>query len=149
MARKPWDPFRELESLVNQLSAFNTNHRSSAPGFSFGVPQQNMTVDVAEYDDEVEVIADLPGVAEEDIDIRVQGRELTLHVEQDSDMSEEDDDDARFVHRERRQSMAFTRTVRLPSDVNVEEAEATYTNGVLTVTIPKAGETDGHSISIE
>lgn len=145
MTRDPWDPFRELESLFNQMSAFD--QRSSTP-FGFNSPrQQQITVDVAEHDDEVEVLADLPGVAEEDIDLRVQDRKLMLSVEQNSEW-DEDEDETRFVQRERH-SMRHTRTVRLPAAVNAEEATAKYTNGVLTVTLPKRDGDDGHTIEID
>ncbi len=144
MTRDPWDPFRELESLLNQMSAFDQQSSLQLGGTS---SHQRITVDVVEHDDEVEVLADLPGVAKENIDLRVQDQKLTLSVEQNSDWDDEDDD-TRFVQRERH-SMRHTRTVRLPSAVNAEEATAKYTNGVLTVTLPKRDGADGHAIEID
>lgn len=145
MTRDPWNPFRDIESLFNQMSMLP----SASNARMFRHPATgNMTVNVAEYDDEVEVTADLPGVSEDAIDIRVRDGTLTLTVEQQT-RSETDDENPRFIRRERQQSMTLQRTVSIPTAVDEDEATAEYTNGVLTVTLPKLdSDDDGTAIEI-
>lgn len=108
-------------------------------------------VDVAEYDDEVVVMADLPGYDREDIDVRADDGRLTIRAERDTERETEDGEtEHRYLRRERRHE-SVTRTIDLPSGVDPEGAAATYRNGVLTVTLPSKrddGE-DGHRIDIE
>ncbi|GAB7009965.1 archaeal heat shock protein Hsp14 [Halorubrum trueperi] len=105
-------------------------------------------VDVAEYDDEFVVMADLPGYDREDIDVRAEDGRLTIRAERDA---EREDADRRYLRRERRHE-SVTRSVDLPTSVIETDASATYQHGVLTVTLPKdsADETDdGHRIDVE
>ncbi|MDZ5812133.1 Hsp20/alpha crystallin family protein [Halorubrum sp. AD140] len=123
-------------------------------------------VDVAERDDDVVVVADLPGYDRENIDVRVTDGRLTITAErgderEDASLDGEYDDaseggerDAaddgaleRYLRRERRRE-SVTRTVDLPSPVAEADATATYRHGVLTVTLPKATPTDGHRIDV-
>ncbi|MEM0492132.1 MAG: archaeal heat shock protein Hsp20 [Acidilobaceae archaeon] len=74
-------------------------------------------VDVIERDDEVWVIADVPGVSREDIDVRVTEREVTIKA----------------YSSERK----YYKTIDLPVEVNPETAKASYRNGVLEIKIKK------------
>lgn len=75
-------------------------------------------VDVVEKDDTITITAELPGVAKEDIDLEVTEDMLTINVE----------DEEREYYKE----------VYLPTEVNAEEAEATYRNGILDIELHKA-----------
>lgn len=105
-------------------------------------------VDVAEYDDEFVVMADLPGYDREDIDVRATDGRLTISAEHDT---EHEDGDRRYLRRERRHE-SVTRSVDLPASVIESDATATFQNGVLTVMLPKETDTDsndGHRIDVE
>jgi len=90
-------------------------------------------LDVADKDDKVIVKAELPGVTNEDIDVSVHGDVLTISGEKKA--STEDSGEG-YYHAERRYG-SFRREVRLPSAVDTEKVEATFRDGVLTITLPK------------
>ncbi|SFF85679.1 HSP20 family protein [Halopelagius inordinatus] len=106
-----------------------------------------VAVDVADEDDEFVVVADLPGVEKEDIDLTITERVLTIEATHETD---EQHGSEEYIRRERRHE-SVRRTVRLPEDIVADEASASYNNGVLTVTLPKVT-TDGddsHRIDVE
>jgi len=115
-----------------------------------GVRRSGIDVDVAEYDDEFVVMADLPGFDREDIDLTVRGGVLSIRAEREIS-SDEGDDAGAYLRRERR-AESMRRSITLPAEVREDEASATYANGVLTVTLPKVhadeGEDDGHHIDV-
>lgn len=105
-------------------------------------------VDVAEWDGDYLVIADIPGFEREDIDLRL--RDGTLHIS--ATHKGEHEPEVERYHRRERAHRSVSRTVDLPGPVEEEAAEATYENGVLSVTLPKAHQTDpeeGRQISIQ
>ena len=87
-----------------------------------------------EDDDTVFVEAELPGLTEEDIDVTVAGNELTIKGERAGFEPKE----GTTVHRRERGTGAFSRIVHLPMDINDDQVEAAFRNGVLTVTLAKA-----------
>jgi HSP20 family protein len=115
------DPFGEIERLFDQ---FGVDLDGGA-----GVP-----VDVLDAGDAIEVTADLPGYETEDIDVQLRdGRRLTIAAEASEETEHEE---GRFVTRERTQR-ATSRTITLPEAVDEAGTEAAYTNGVLTIRLPK------------
>jgi HSP20 family protein len=94
-------------------------------------------VDVRETDQEVEVIAELPGMDEEDVDVSVSQGMLTIRGEKTFEREEED---VAYVLRECSYGRV-ERIVPLPDGLDVDSAQATFRNGVLTVRIPKTAET--------
>lgn len=104
------------------------------------------SVDVADYGEELVVVADLPGFEKSDIDLSVGEDALTVRAERETDESAESDV---YVRRER-SSRSVSRTVPLPAAVDADAASASYVNGVLTVTLPKL-DTDesSHRIDID
>ncbi|UIP00658.1 Hsp20/alpha crystallin family protein [Halobaculum sp. CBA1158] len=112
-----------------------------------GSRRSGVDIDVAEYDDEVVVVADLPGFEREDIDVTVRDGVLSIHAERTT--AREDGDDGAYLRRERR-AASLRRSVSLPAAVDEDDASATYTNGVLTVSLPTVadGDEDGHRIDV-
>jgi HSP20 family protein len=121
-------------------------------GGAAGSPGRGISLDVAEYDDQLVVMADLPGYEREEIDLTIDGDSLRIRAERThADEHEGDDRMGRYVRRERRHE-AVTRSVTLPARVEESGASATYANGVLTVRLPKvdaAASDAGHRIDIE
>lgn len=103
-------------------------------------------VDVVEWGGEFLVLADLPGFEKQDIDLRVTDH--TLHIDAEH-KAEEEFGEEDFLHRERART-DVSRTIPLPEDVEEGEVSATYENGVLTVTLPKAAEEaeEAHKITV-
>jgi HSP20 family protein len=131
-------PLDDIERIVEQLS---TSLEQGVSEFRGGA----VAVDVEERDDEYVAHADLPGYDREDVDVQVGDRHLTVRAER---RTEREDREGEYVRRERRHE-SVSRTVDLPGPVDREAASATYRNGVLSVTLPKADEAGGHRIEIE
>jgi HSP20 family protein len=116
---------REMDRLFDD--AFRGFGLSSFGGNGIGWPH----VEVVEQDKEVRVTAELPGLEEKDVEVQVDDNVLTLRGEK---RTEVDDDDRRYSER---YYGRFERRIALPAEVDEERANATFRNGVLTVTLPK------------
>jgi len=137
------NPFDEIEQFFGRAP--------SGSDRAWGRDLRTTDIDVAEYDDEFVVMADLPGYDREDIDVRATDGRLTITAERDAEREngEHEDADRRYLRRERRHE-SVTRSVDLPGPIADEGASATYRHGVLTVTLPKTVEEadDGHRIDV-
>ena len=91
-------------------------------------------IDVAEEEDAIIVRAEVPGCKADDIDISVHGNVLTISGEKK--LSEEKKEKG-YYHVESSYG-SFRREVTLPTDVNQSKVDATYKDGVLSITLPKA-----------
>ena len=105
---------------------------------------RGVAVDVVDQGDSYVVTADLPGYEREDIDVRLSGTSLTIGASRETETSEEEE---QYVRQER-SSQSVSRTLRLPERVDEESTDASYNNGVLTITLGKASDDGGESIPI-
>ena len=101
--------------------------------------------DVSETDDQLTVKAELPGIAEKDIDISISDGILTVKGEKKHEKEEEN---ARYHTVERRYG-SFSRTMRLPDDVDTERVDATFKDGILKLTLPKIEASKPRKIEIK
>ncbi len=99
------------------------------------------SIDVVETDTEIRLTVDLPGLEEKDFDVKIDGDVLTLKGEKRS-ASEEEKDGYRHVERVHGR---FERSLRIASEFDTGKATASYSNGVLTVTLPKPPEAQARS----
>lgn len=95
------------------------------------------SIDISETDDAIQVTTDVPGMKAEDVDIEIRNDHLTISGDT-SEETESKQKDGRTYHRIERRSGSFSRTVRLPCDVQQDKVAAELKDGVLTVTLPKA-----------
>ena len=102
-------------------------------------------VDVKETDKAYILEADLPGLTEKDVDVRVEGNTLTLSSHKEEERKEEHEG---YLRRER-YSRSFRRSFRLPEDVDKDKINARFQKGVLTLTMPRTGEKREGGRSIE
>jgi HSP20 family protein len=104
----------------------------------------SMAVDMYETDDSVIVSTAIPGMKAEDIEVSVTGDTLTIKAEtkEDSEIEREN-----YLRRERRFG-SCCRSITLPGGLEADKAEADYTDGILTLTFPKAEETKPKSIKV-
>lgn len=112
-----------------------------------GAPVVSPSLDVIDKEDEVKLIADLPGLAETDIDVQVTDSTLTISGEKREDLEEGDKQGERYV-RERRFG-SFTRRISLPEGIDQDNIDASFKNGVLTVRLPKKPEAQHSARKIE
>lgn len=114
-----------------------------------GATAYGMDIDVRNGDEEIVVVADLPGFEKEDIDLSIAERTLTISASRET-REDTEGTEGEYLHRERRHE-STRRTVGLPENVMVDDATAAYKNGVLTVTLPteRADSDDSHRIDID
>jgi HSP20 family protein len=101
---------------------------SAFGGFGAGPP-----LDVSETDKQLTLRFELPGVKPDDVEINVSGSVLTLRGEKSESREEKS---ATCTYSERSYG-SFSRSVQLPSTVDPDKVEATYKDGVLSVTLGK------------
>lgn len=102
-------------------------------------------VDVEETKEAFKFRADLPGLNKKDITISLEDHRLTIKGERKSEV---DENTSRY-HRVERAYGSFCRSFRLPATVLSDQVEASYREGVLEVTIPKAEEVKPREIEIK
>ena len=134
----------------NPLSFFDDmreNMRNFFEDFpSWSTTSRSPAVDVREEDKQYVVEAELPGMTEKDVEVDVDEDTLTIASKRQEETEEKKEG---YLRRERR-STAFKRSFALPPDVEESKIDATFKNGLLTVTLPKGKETARHrSISVK
>lgn len=143
----PSNPFTDLERLVEQMQ---DNFEQAAETWGMGhLPgSTNVRVDLEDTGDSFVLSADLPGFETDDIDVRLTDQ--LLHIEASHETEDEQErEDGNYIRKERRKQ-SITRSIRIPTTVESESITATYNNGVLTVTMPKAtAEESGQQIDID
>lgn len=102
-------------------------------------------IDMSEDDKSVKVIAELPGMNEKDIDINLSKDSLTIKGQK----KEEKEQKGEQTYYAERSFGSFTRVIPLPTEVNPDKAEANFSNGVLTVSMPKMHEEKKEQKKIE
>ncbi|THE63950.1 Hsp20/alpha crystallin family protein [Salinadaptatus halalkaliphilus] len=107
-----------------------------------------MGIDLADRGDEFVLTADVPGFEKDDIELHLS--DDTLHIAAEHEETDEREDDEFYIRSER-QRRSLRRSVTLPDQVEEDAIEATYRNGVVTVTMPKreSTEPDGRTIDLE
>lgn len=108
------------------------------------VGQFSPSIDVKDDEKEITITAELPGLEKDAIDVQVRGDELVLRGEKREEKSEEN---GNWVRKEII-SGSFMRRVTLPSEVDVEHANAKMDKGVLTIRFPKTGSKTAKSIKV-
>jgi HSP20 family protein len=93
-------------------------------------------VEVVETDKDIRIAAELPGMDEKDVEVSVSDDVLTIRGEKRAEI---DDKERHFSER---YYGRFERRIPLPFEVEDDRAEASFENGVLTVTLPKSPEAE-------
>lgn len=122
----PFDEFfSEIERMMNDMMGSNANVHFES---NTGSPDtgRDVHMDIHESDAEVRVVADIPGVDKEEIELKCDGQ--TLHLDAEGD------------------GRTYSERLSLPSPVDEGSASATYNNGVLEVVFDRSG--DSTSIDI-
>ena len=102
------------------------------------------SVDIMEKDGNLILRAELPGLTEKEIELKIEGNILTLKGERKM----ENEDDKGTYHRVESYYGSFTRSFRLPDTVDHEKINAEYKNGILKVTMPQKPEVKPREIPV-
>ena len=127
-----YNPFRELDDMMTPLRLFQDSVNRI---FSEGAATRPWTpsVDIKETENEITLIADVPGVDQKDLEIKIEDGTLTLKGERKF----EEEKQGEGYHRIERGYGSFVRCFSIPDSVDPEKVKASYKNGVLTVHLPK------------
>ena len=140
-----YNPNRSYLNLWNDFDALLGNlFNESNPGSS-----RSITVDIRENSDSYLIEAELPGFSEQDIDVKVEDRTLSISAarEQKEEQKQNEKDD-QYLVKERR-SETYSRSFSLPEDVDVEKIDGNYKNGILTLKLVKKPETKPKNIKVK
>jgi len=103
------------------------------------------STDIAEHDDAYVVKVELPGVAKDDVRITLDSNILTIRGEKKQESATKREN----FHRVERSYGAFQRSFTLPTTVKSDRIDATYKDGILTVSLPKAEEAKPKQIEVK
>lgn len=103
-------------------------------------------VDVSETDNEIKVVANVPGIDPEKLNIEVGDDYLSLSGKIEKENKDEKDGK---VYRYEREYGEFRREFALPARVKADQISAKAKNGVLTITLPKSDEEKKHKVRVE
>jgi HSP20 family protein len=145
---EPWKPM-DIETMFNDfISDFWSprvpwRRRSAWPVRA--VASQVPAVDLYDQNDEFIVKAEIPGLAKEEVDVSIEGNTLTIKGEK----KKQEEVKRQDYYYSERSFGAFSRTVELPSPVQPDKVNATFTNGVLEIRLPKTEEAKKNVIKVK
>jgi len=135
------DPFqtfpKDIDGLLNRFSVDGVSERltrATAP-----------RLDLSETNDALEIHLDMPGMNADEIDIQLMGNTVCIAGEH----KEKEEDGRKKFHRVERHRGKFSRSIVLPCAVQQDKIQATYRNGVLTLTLPKTEVTKTRRIPVK
>lgn len=139
--QEPWHPFDSLRRQVDRLFdefdrpwhlPFGRHGLESTPLWQGG-PTRIPAVDVVEKDNAFEITAELPGLDEKDVEVKLVGGNLIITGEKRQEHQEDKDG----YHLSERSYGSFQRSFALPEDIDREQIDARFSKGVLHLSVPK------------
>ncbi len=138
-----FDPFRDIGGLRREIERIfdplplRNDYDLAETG--------SVPLDIFEEGSDIVVKASIPGFKPEEIKVDVRGDVLHIIGESKKDESKKE----RNYHMKEHRYARLERSVVLPTEVNVDKAEATFKNGILTLTMPRSEKTMAHVIPIK
>jgi len=133
------DVWREMERLRREMDGLFSNYGRSAPSAAYPL------INVYEDNENVVVTSELPGATKENVSITYSDGVLTISGKSEKPASVKSMTPLRIERTEG----TFEKTVRIASKINQNAINAAFSNGILTITLPKAEEAKPKSITIE
>jgi HSP20 family protein len=145
LMRPSLNPFGSLQREIDRL--FDEFTRG------LGIPGRVLNnlvpkTDVAETDQSIEITAELPGLERKDVDISLEDNMLVIRGEKKFE-KEEKDESGKNYHVAERSYGAFYRLIALPKGVDASRIQATMSNGVLKIAIPKPAQSETKKIEVK
>ncbi|MCK9357603.1 MAG: Hsp20/alpha crystallin family protein [Dehalococcoidia bacterium] len=139
-----WEPMG-MTSLRQAMDHLFEDSFVRPSGLFSALRAESPAVDMFQTDKDVVVKASLPGMKADDVDISVTGDVLTIKGEhrEEQEIKEEN-----YFRKEMRFG-SFARSLEIPVPVKVDKAEATFENGVLTLTLPKTEAVQPKAIKVK
>lgn len=138
-----WEPFRDLMSMRDDFDRLFESFFGGMPVIreDFWTP----SVDIIENNGNIEVKAEIPGMKKEDIKVTVRDNVLSIAGER----KQEHETKEKTFHRIESYYGEFSRSIRLPSDVEADKIKAIYKDGILNITLPKPESAKPKKIEVE
>ena len=141
-----WTPWREMAALQNRINRIfdGSFFRENSADDDLALQHWNPVVDIYDNDDKLVIKADLPGLSKDDITIDLKNRVLTVQGERsvENEVKEEN-----YYRRERNYGK-FCRAFTMPAEVDSDQINAAFKDGVLKIDIPKPKEQRPRQIAI-
>jgi HSP20 family protein len=139
------DPFIQIQKNMDNIIERFFEGGSLLTGDTFKDYNWYPKIDIAEGKDKITVNLEIPGVDSKDLDIKLDGRFLTIKGEKKNEKKEKDDN---YYHMERSYGY-FNRKLELPADVLESDVDALYKKGILTIKLKKTEEAQAKKIEIK
>lgn len=142
-----WEPFRDLLSLQDRMNRLfeESLARGTAKQHEERPSQWSPAVDILETDGEVVLLAEVPGVDLENIELQIRDNVLTLRGERTFENSLKKE----HYFRIERSYGSFNRSFTLPSTIEQEQVQARLKDGILEVRMPKRTQGRSRTIALE
>ena len=141
----PWRPFSEVGSLRREMDRLWDSFFGERPLARMWEREWAPSLDVSETKDDFVVKVEIPGIDAKDIDISLTGDVLTIKGEKKQEKEQKEED----YHLVERSYGAFSRSVRLPAEVESAKIKASCKHGILKVTLPKSEKVKAKEVKIK
>jgi HSP20 family protein len=147
-SQEPWSPVTGMESLRSEMDQLLNSFFGTMPSAGATEGLWYPRVDLREYDQEFVLVADLPGMQQDDINITVENNILTLQGKRTFEHEGQHGQNGDAHYRERAFG-TFCRRFTLGAAVDADSITATYKAGVLEVHIPKTAAAQPKRIAVQ
>jgi HSP20 family protein len=144
MAIIRWDPFGDFVTLRDRMNRLFEDMSGSKEEKDLMTRAWAPSVDIYENENEVVLCAEIPGVEEKDVEIKVEDNNLIIKGERKFEKEAKEEN----YHRIERSYGSFFRSFALPSYIDQDKIEAEHENGVLRVRMPKKAELKPRKVKI-
>jgi len=144
MAIIRWNPFTELESMQRHINRL-FEERKGKEGYRDELSAFAPLVDIYETKDTINMDVELPGLAKEDVTLRIEDDTLIIAGER----KDETQSQGKNYHRVERVYGRFSRSFSLPTNIDKDKVNASFKNGILKVSLPKKEEAKPKQIKIK
>jgi HSP20 family protein len=133
-----WDSLGQINMLQQRLNRLLSNMPETRP-------TEFPPINVFASEDKAVVIAEVPGISQEDLDVQIINQTLTLKTKREPDKLAE----GQTWHRQERGYGQFTRSLELPYAVDADKVHASFSQGMLKIELPRAAADLPKKISIQ
>ena len=145
MAIVKYSPFRDMMNMQEQMNRLLDLAWSKQGGEELREGAWQPPVDIYEDENAVIIKAELPGIDQKDIEVRIEDNTLTIRGER----KHEEEVRKENYHRVERYYGGFQRSFSIPATIHQEKVRASSDKGVLTITLPKREEVKPKQITVE
>jgi HSP20 family protein len=143
--QRGWDPFRSMRDLMRWDATRWDPFAEIVPRIAFEGQEFLPAFDVKETPEAFLINADMPGIKQEELDVKVTDNRLTIEGKREAEKTEKGE----HYYASERSFGSFARSFTLPQGVQADKIEAKLTNGVLSIQIPKKPEAQPKRISVK